>query len=125
MPAHSPDFAALPVASSKWSRTFWADLAERVGATAIGALLAVVAGSSTGAIPNDPAVWWSVIGVPTVVSLLKGLAANMADPTSGPSLLPSPPAPQVDEAGNADALVILAVAILIGVVLILFGVRLG
>jgi hypothetical protein len=30
-----------------------------------------------------------------------------------------------DETGNADALVVLAVAILIGVVLILFGVRLG
>lgn len=81
--------------SNKWSKEFWADLAERVGATAIGALLAVVAGSTTGAIPNDPAVWWSVVGVPTVVSLLKGLLANMAHPESGPSLLPAPPAPEV------------------------------
>ena len=32
--------------ATKWSKTYWADLAERVGATAIGALLAVVAGST-------------------------------------------------------------------------------
>lgn len=99
MPAHSPDIRtmlAMPTQPpSKWSRTFWADLGERVGSTAIGALLAVVAGSQAGAIPNDPAAWWSVIGVPVVVSLLKGLAANMANPASGPSLLPSPPAPEV------------------------------
>lgn len=81
--------------AAKWSKTYWADLAERVGSTAIGALLAVITGSSTGAIPNDPAVWWTVIGVPTVVSLLKGLLANMADSESGPSLLPAPPAPEV------------------------------
>lgn len=98
MPTHDPNFAALPVRRSKWSKTFWADLAERVGSTAIGALLAVIAGSQAGAIPNDPAAWWAVIGVPTVVSLLKGLAANMADPESGPSLLPAPPAPPVPEA---------------------------
>ena len=83
------------IVATKWSKTYWADLAERVGSTAIGALLAVIAGSSTGAIPNDPAVWWAVIGVPTLTSLLKGLAANMANPESGPSLLPAPPAPPV------------------------------
>lgn len=86
--------------SKKWSGAFWADLAERVGSTAIGALLAVIAGSTSGAIPNDPAVWWSVVGVPTVVSLLKGLLANMTNPESGPSLLPSPPVPDV--APNQD-----------------------
>lgn len=82
--------------ASKWSKTFWADLAERVGMTAIGALLGMLTGSASGAFPNDPHVWWAVIGVPTAVSLLKGLAANMADPESGPSLLPAPPAPPVD-----------------------------
>lgn len=100
-PTHDPNGAtplmAAPPSPSKWSRTFWADLAERVGATAIGALIAVLAGSSAGAIPNDPAVWWSVIGVPTVVSLLKGIMANLANPESGPSLLPSPPAPDVQD----------------------------
>jgi len=74
--------------TKKWSKTYWADLAERVGATAIGALLAVITGSSTGAIPNDPAVWWTVVGVPTLVSLLKGLLANLAAPETGASMLP-------------------------------------
>lgn len=83
--------------ASKWSGTFFADLAERVGATVIGALLAVIAGSQSGAIPNDPAVWWTMVGVPAVVSLLKGLLANLGDPSSGPSLLPSPPAPDVQD----------------------------
>lgn len=83
---------------SKWSKSYWSDLAERVGATAIGALIAALSGAWAGAIPNDPAVWWVVIGAPTLFSLLKGLLANLADAESGPSLLPSPPAPPVPAA---------------------------
>lgn len=79
----------------KWSSTFWADLAERVGTTAIYGLIAVLTGDAAGAIPNDPAVWWTVVGLPTALALLKGLAANMSSPDSGPSLLPTPPAPDV------------------------------
>ena len=75
--------------TTKWSKKFWADLAERVGATAIGALLGVLTGTGTGALPNDPKVWWAVIGVPVATSLLKGLLANVADPESGASLLPA------------------------------------
>lgn len=86
---------------SKWSKSYWSDLAERVGATAIGALIAALSGAWAGAIPNDPAVWWVVIGAPTLFSLLKGLLANLADADSGPSLLPSPPAPEVPAAGSA------------------------
>lgn len=73
---------------NKWSKAYWQDLAERVGASAIGGLLAALTGNWSGAIPNDPAVWWTVVGVPAVVSLLKGLLANMANPETGPSLLP-------------------------------------
>lgn len=75
--------------TKKWTKKFWQDLAERVGATAVGGLLAVLTGSASGAIPNEPKVWWVVVGVPTVVSLLKGLLANMADPETGASLLPA------------------------------------
>lgn len=82
---------------NKWSREYWADLAERVGATAIGALLAALSGVWSNAIPNDPAAWWAVIGVPTLFSLLKGLYANLKNPESGPSLLPAPPAPDVQD----------------------------
>ena len=83
--------------SKKWSSTFWADLAERVGSTAIYGLIAVLTGDATGAVSNEPKVWWAVVGLPTVLSLLKGLLANMANPESGPSLLPSPPAPDVQD----------------------------
>ena len=113
-----------------WSRTYWEDLLERVGATAIGALLTALTGNWSGVLPHDARAWWLVIGLPTLVSLLKGLAANMADPTSGPSLLPSPPAPEIDEAtqgqdGAADYLVLIAVLALFVATLAICGVRLG
>ena len=76
------------MATKKWTKAYWQDLAERVGATAIGALLGMLTGSATGAIPNDPKAWWVVIGVPTATSLLKGLLANLADSDTGASLLP-------------------------------------
>lgn len=81
----------------KWNRTYWADLAERVGTTAIYGLVAVLTGDASGAVPNEPKVWWVVVGLPTALALLKGLAANMADPESGPSLLPAPPAPDIHD----------------------------
>lgn len=82
---------------SKWSSTFWADLAERVGTTAIYGLIAVLTGDASGAVPNEPKIWWVVVGLPTVLALLKGLAANLKNPESGPSLLPAPPAPDVQD----------------------------
>ena len=81
--------------ASKWSKAYFEDLAERVGATAIGALLGVLTGTGTGVIPNDPAVWWALLGVPTATSLLKGLLANMANPETGASALP--PAPPAED----------------------------
>lgn len=82
---------------SKWSGTFWADLAERVGTTAIYGLIAVLTGDASGAVPNEPKIWWVVFGLPTVLALLKGILANMASADSGPSLLPAPPAPDVQD----------------------------
>jgi hypothetical protein len=81
---------------SKWNKSYWADLAERVGSTFIQALLGcLVLTSATPVDWSDGKAVWAVLGVPTVVALLKGLLANMANPDSGPSLLPSPPAPEV------------------------------
>lgn len=83
---------------NKWSGRFWADLAERVGFTFLGALLGCVA--LTGSTPvdwTDAAAVWAVIGVPTLVALIKGLMANMAVPESGASALPVPPGPVVEE----------------------------
>lgn len=71
--------------ANKWGPSFWEDLAERVGATLVGAVLAAI--TVTGTTPvdwNNAAVVWSIIGVPTVVALLKGLLANLggAEPTA-------------------------------------------
>lgn len=81
---------------NKWSKRYFADLAERVGATSIGALLTVL--TVTGSTPvdwSDAKIVWTILGVPTAVALLKGILANLGDPESGASLLPSPPGPDV------------------------------
>ena len=83
-------------AYNKWNKAFWIDLAERVGATFVGALLATL--TLVGATPvdwTDAAAVWAVLGVPTVVSLLKGLLANLASPGSGASAVPAPEGPAV------------------------------
>lgn len=101
---------------SKWNKQFFADLAERVGATFLGALLAVLTLTSTTPVDwSDAQVVWTVLGVPTVTSLIKGLLANMAYPGSGASAVANPPGPAVNEGGYAVlgglglALVVLAV----------------
>lgn len=76
------------VPTTKWSPAFWADLGERVGTTAIYGLIAVLTGDASGAVSSEPKVWWVVVGLPSVLSLLKGLAANMANSSTGASLLP-------------------------------------
>lgn len=70
---------------SKWGRAYWKDLGERVGATLVGALLAAV--TLTGTTPvdwSDGQAIWAVVGVPTLVSLLKGLLVNFGgdEPTA-------------------------------------------
>lgn len=109
---------------NKWSGEFFADLAERVVATFLGALLAVVTLTSQTPIDwSDGQVVWTVLGVPTLVSLIKGLLANLANADSGASALPAPPGPEVNEGGYAVlgglglALVILAVLLAVLTVL--------
>lgn len=66
------------MSTGKWGKAFWADLAERVGSTLVGALLGVF--TLTGTTPidwSDGKVVWTILGVPTVVSLLKGLLSNL------------------------------------------------
>jgi hypothetical protein len=106
--------------TNKWSKAFWVDLAERVGSTFVGALLALVTTASSTPIEWDnPAYFWPILGVPVLVSLLKGLAANFKDPESGASIVDAPPGPVLEE-GATDilyaagaALVLLAVVLLV------------
>ena len=106
-PTHDPNstprgfVAASEKRKSDWSGEFWADLGERVLASFLGGVLALL--GTAGATPldwNDPALLWSVVGLPTAFSLVKGLLANVANAESGPSLLPSPPAPEIKDAEN-------------------------
>lgn len=79
---------------SKWNRTYFADLSERVVSTFIVTLIPmwVTAGNVA---HLDFVNALEVAGSAAGLSLLKGLLANMANPESGPSLLPAPPAPEV------------------------------
>lgn len=79
-----------------WSRAFWSDLAERVGSTFLQALLGVLVATNTPALDwSDYRAVWVLLGIPTAASLIKGLLANMAQPESGASLLPTPPGPDL------------------------------
>lgn len=89
--------------SSKWSKAFAADLGERVFSTFLGALLgALTIVTATPVDWTDGKAMWAILGVPTAVSLIKGLLANLADGESGASLLPAPPGPEVNEPQPAD-----------------------
>ena len=79
----------------KWCATYWADLAERVISTALYGVIAMLTADASGVVSGNPRQWWVVVGLPAVLALLKGLLANLAQPESGPSALPAPPAPSV------------------------------
>lgn len=82
---------------TKWSKRFWADLAERVASTFLGALLtALTVVGSTPVDWTDAQVVWTILGLPTLVAVIKGLLGNLANPDSGASLLPAPPGPEVE-----------------------------
>lgn len=82
---------------SKWSRTYWTDLAERTVASALGGVLTMLGLSVADLLASTPEAWVTVVGIPAATALVKGLLANLADPTSGPSAVPSPPAPDVTD----------------------------
>lgn len=114
---------------NKWSKKFFIDLAERVGSTFLGALLTLVAMDNILEGPDWDTTLWPILVLPTLVSLLKGLLANMAAPETGASLVPdSPPGPKVNPEGGATdvlyalgiALIVLAVALLVTTLLKVF-----
>jgi hypothetical protein len=110
--------------ASNWSKTYWADLGERVLSTEIGALLttSLLMGGTALDWSNGEAVW-TLLGAPPAVSFLKGILANLKDSDSGPSLLPSPPAPDVnDEAGAVGLIGVVVIVLVVLAILALFGV---
>jgi hypothetical protein len=82
--------------SSKWSKGFWMDLGERVGSTFLGALLAYIVTDNVLERPDFGQLWY-ILALPTLVSLIKGLLANMTSPKSGASLVSAPPGPVIEE----------------------------
>lgn len=114
--------------TNKWSSAFWVDLGERVGATFLGALLTVLTADQSGAIAGSAQQWWLLLGLPTVLSLIKGLLANLKDGESGASLVNAPPGPVLEQGATnllyaaGVALLLLAVALLIAKVAALVAV---
>jgi hypothetical protein len=77
---------------SKWSGRYWADLGERVASTEIAVLLTVLVTTGVTNVDwSDSKYVVTTLVVPPIVTLLKGLLANLANPESGASLLPAPP----------------------------------
>lgn len=62
----------------KWRKAFWADLAERTLSALCFGILALVAGRAVTAITWTLA--WSLVALPTILTFLKGLIANLATP---------------------------------------------
>lgn len=107
---------------SKWNSTFFSDLGERVGATFLGAILGLVTLSATEAVAwTDWSYLWPIVGVPTLVSLIKGVLANMAAPDSGASAIP--PGPRVE--GGYAVLGALGLGLVVLTVLLLVLTLLG
>lgn len=73
----------MATTTGSWTKVYWTDLAERVGSTAIYGVITMLTASGTGTVSGDGTQWWLVVGLPTALSLLKSLGANMA--STGPS----------------------------------------
>ena len=110
-----------------WNKEFALDLFERVASTFLAALLGAI--TQTGTTPvdwSDGQAMWAVLGVPTAVSLIKGLLANMANGESGASLLPTPPGPDLPgndgpgEAGESALYVVVGVLVVVILLVVLF-----
>lgn len=68
----------------KWGKKYWIDLGERAGTTAIYGLITMLTADASGAVSGSTQQWWIVLGLPTTLSLLKGLLVNLGgdEPTA-------------------------------------------
>jgi hypothetical protein len=65
--------------ANKWDGRFWADLGDREVASIGSTVIAVLTGAGANVIPNDPKVWWTLVGIPAVVTFLKGVVMNASN----------------------------------------------
>lgn len=72
---------------SKWGTKYWADLAERVGSTALYGIATVITMDNALEGPDFDTTLWPVVVLPTALSLIKGLLVNMKGPEPSPSLV--------------------------------------
>lgn len=120
MPMTAPHIGGF-APDSKWGRAFWADLGERVGSTFVYGLITLISMDNVLEGPDWDTTLWPIVVLPTALSLLKGLLANMKDPQSGASLLDSPPGPVLeDERGAVSEMLVIGLALgfLLGVVVL-------
>lgn len=87
------------MSNSKWSGEFWADYGERLLANILYQLSNLLVVWKT---DIDLADTWPLLGLPIALAAIKGISANLVSPDSGASLLPSPPAPEVNEDGPGE-----------------------
>lgn len=81
---------------SKWSRVYWNDTGERVARTFLATALPLWVTAGNVAQNLDFLNVLELSGSAAGVSLILCLLGNLQNGESGPSLLPSPPAPQVN-----------------------------
>jgi hypothetical protein len=65
-------------------QAYWSDLGERVASTAIYGVITMLTADASGAISGRPEQWWVIVGLPTSLSLLKGVLVNLkgVEPTA-------------------------------------------
>lgn len=82
---------------TKWGKAFWADLLERTLSALVAGVITLLSANQIQSVDTDLA--WTIVLLPTLLVALKGLLANLANGTTGASLLPS----SVGSAVNQDA----------------------
>ncbi len=112
---------------SKWNKQYWFDLGERVGATFVGALITALTVAGTTPVDwTDKQVVWTILGLPTLIALLKGLAVNLGTgdtPTASLVKVTSNGEPNpVNELGRVTPATVIVVCLVVFLVLFLLAV---
>lgn len=69
----------------KWGGKYWADLGERIGASAVGGALTMITADASGVADYSERAWWVLVGIPSATAALKGLLKNFTSGGETPS----------------------------------------